>query len=63
MQSIVDPMETEEVEARAEVADEGVEMSDEDLLGEATLAKLKSGAYLEYYRQWYGQRLAEAGRS
>jgi len=23
--------------------------------------KLKSGAYLEYYRQWYGQRLAEAG--
>ena len=25
--------------------------------------KLKSGAYLEYYLQWYGQRLAEAGRS
>jgi dTDP-glucose 4,6-dehydratase len=25
--------------------------------------KLKSGAYLEYYRQWYGQRLAEADRS
>jgi small subunit ribosomal protein S2 len=29
----------------AAVADEGAEMSDEDLLGEATLAKLKSGAY------------------
>lgn len=25
--------------------------------------KLKSGAYLEYYRQWYGQRLAETGHS
>ena len=35
----------EEVAEGAAVADEGVEMSDEDLLGEATLAKLKSGAY------------------
>jgi hypothetical protein len=23
-------------------------------------SKLKSGKYLEYYRKWYGQRLAEA---
>jgi dTDP-glucose 4,6-dehydratase len=23
--------------------------------------KIKSGEYLEYYRQWYGERLAEAG--
>ncbi len=35
----------EEVAEGAAVADEGAEMSDEDLLGEATLAKLKSGAY------------------
>ncbi len=36
----------EEADERADaVADEGAEMSDEDLLGEATLAKLKSGAY------------------
>jgi small subunit ribosomal protein S2 len=39
-------LEEEEVKDQdAAVADEGAEMSDEDLLGEATLAKLKSGAY------------------
>ena len=39
-------IEEEEVKGQeAGVADEGAEMSDEDLLGEATLAKLKSGAY------------------
>jgi small subunit ribosomal protein S2 len=39
-------VEEEEVKGQeAGVADEGAEMSDEDLLGEATLAKLKSGAY------------------
>jgi small subunit ribosomal protein S2 len=38
--------EEEDVQERgAAVADEGAEKSDEDLLGEATLAKLKSGAY------------------
>jgi small subunit ribosomal protein S2 len=39
-------VEEEEVDERtAAVADEATEKSDEDLLGEATLAKLKSGAY------------------
>jgi len=39
-------IEEEEVKGQeAGVADEGAEMSDEELLGEATLAKLKSGAY------------------
>ena len=35
----------EDGEARGPLPDAGTEMSDEDLLGEATLAKLKSGAY------------------
>ncbi len=40
-----DDVEEEEEVAAAAIRDEGLEMSDEDLLGEATLAKLKSGAY------------------
>jgi len=38
-------------EGAAPASDEAVEMSDEDLLGEATLAKLKSGAYSDKEEQ------------